>query len=144
MRIDPVASSKSIGSLDSLDPEDNLEPSLQDAVTAAKALFNADGAGLMLADSDGRVRSASASDERAEFAEDNQEVFAQGPCMAAFTERTPMAMRDARAEPQWGEITLVLAAAEIQAALSVPVEVRTSARSSRAPRPTPPASWWAR
>lgn len=31
-------------------------------------------------------------------------------------------MRDARAEPHWGEITLVLTDAEIRAAVSVPVE----------------------
>jgi GAF domain-containing protein len=123
MRIDPTALAKSIGSLDNLDPEDNLERSLQDAVTAAKALFNAAGAGLMLVDSDGRLRWASASDERAQAAEDNQEVFAQGPCMAAFAQAAPMAMRDARAEPHWGEITVALVAAEMRAVLSVPVEV---------------------
>jgi GAF domain-containing protein len=122
MRIDPADLAKSIGSLDSLDAEDNLERSLQAAVVAAKALFNADGAGLMLADAEGRLRWATATDERARVAEDTQEALGQGPCQVAFTQAAPAAMRDARVEPQWGEITLVLTDAEIRAAVSVPVE----------------------
>src|SRR3954454_6456525 len=126
MRIDPAALAKSIGSLYDLDAEHNLDRAVQDAVTAAKLLFRADGAGLMLVDADGRLRWASASDERAQSAEDNQELFGQGPCMAAFAEVTPMQMRDARVEPEWGEITLVMAAEQILASLSVPVEMHGS------------------
>jgi GAF domain-containing protein len=125
MRINPAALAKSIGSLDTLDGEFNLEQSLQAAVLAAKSLFKADGAGLMLADSEGRLRWASATDRRAEIAEDSQEVLAQGPCQTAFTQVAPAVMRDARLEPHWGEMTLILAEeAEIRAALSVPVEAR--------------------
>jgi GAF domain-containing protein len=126
MRIDPAALAKSIGSLYDLDAEHNLDRAVQDAVTAAKVLFRADGAGLMLVDADGRLRWASASDERAQAAEDNQELFGQGPCMAAFAEVAPMQMRDARVEPEWGEITLVMAAEEVLASLSVPVEMNGS------------------
>jgi signal transduction protein with GAF and PtsI domain len=126
MRIDPAALAKSIGSLYDLDAEHNLDRAVQDAVTAAKLLFRADGAGLMLVDADGRLRWASASDERAQSAEDNQELFGQGPCMTAFAEVAPMQMRDARVEPEWGEITLVMAAEQILASLSVPVEMHGS------------------
>ena len=102
MRIDPAALAKSIGSLDNLDAEFNLSQSLQSAVMAAKALFRADGAGLMLADANGRLRWASASDERAEAAEDIQELSGQGPCQVAFAQAAPAAMRDAKVEPHWG------------------------------------------
>jgi GAF domain-containing protein len=124
MRSDPAALAKSIGSLENLDAEFNLNQSLQAAVMAAKALFRADGAGLMLADANGRLRWASATDERAEAAEDIQELSGQGPCQVAFAQRTPAAMRDAKVEPHWGEMTLVLADVQIRAALSVPVEAR--------------------
>ena len=43
----------------------------------------------MLVDIDGQLRWASASDERAQSLEDNQEVFAAGPCMEAYTSGRP-------------------------------------------------------
>jgi GAF domain-containing protein len=123
MGIDPAALAKTIGSLADLDTAANLEQSLREAVTAAKALFNAAGAGLMLADADGQLRWASASDPPTQRVEDGQEALGQGPCQAAFAQAAPARMRDARAEPEWGEITLAMAEVEIRSALSVPVEV---------------------
>jgi hypothetical protein len=55
-----------------------------------------------LADLDGSLRWATASDQRAQTLEDNQEVFAAGPCMEAFTSDRPAAMRDATLERRWG------------------------------------------
>jgi len=78
---------------------------LDQAVVAAKQLFDADAAGIMLVDRDGRLRWASASDERAQSLEDNQEVFAAGPCMQADTSGRPAGMHDATMERRWGEIT---------------------------------------
>jgi GAF domain-containing protein len=92
-------------------------------VVAAKQLFEADGAGLMLIDRQGQLRWASASDQTAQAAEDGQERLAQGPCMAAFSQRSPAVMRDISAEPEWGELAQVLMSEGIYAALSVPVEL---------------------
>src|SRR5215218_2061214 len=77
----------------------------------------------MLAHADGQLRWASASDQLAQAIEDNQEIFGQGPCMDAFAKAQPAAMHDSRREPQWGEITLVLADLQVRAGLSVPVEL---------------------
>ena len=77
MPIDPSMLAKSIGTLTDLDPQD-LPATLHQAVVAAEQLFDADAAGVMLVDVDGRLRWASASDERAQTLEDNQEVFAAG------------------------------------------------------------------
>jgi hypothetical protein len=82
---------KSIGTLTDLDPTQDLTATLQQAVHAAKQQFDADAAGNMLADIDGQLRWASASDQRAQVLEDNQEVFAAGPCMQAFTSGWPVA-----------------------------------------------------
>jgi GAF domain-containing protein len=71
---------KSIGTLTDLHPDQDLGATLQQAVQAAKQLFDADAAGVMLVDIDGSLRWASASDQRAQILEDNQEVFAAGPC----------------------------------------------------------------
>ena len=52
MPIDPTELTKSIGALGTLDPEQGLTPTLQQVVVAAKQLFEADAAGLMLIDAD--------------------------------------------------------------------------------------------
>jgi GAF domain-containing protein len=123
MPIDPSMLAKSIGTLTDLDPTRDLVATVQQAVDAAKSLFDADAAGIMLADVDGSLRWASASDQRAQTLEDNQEVFAAGPCMHAFTTGKPARMHDATLERRWGEITLVFVEVQIRSALSVPVEL---------------------
>jgi GAF domain-containing protein len=123
MPIDPTDLAKSIGTLTDLQPQRDLAKTLQDAVVAAKQLFDVDAAGVMLADGDGQLRWATASDQLAQAIEDNQEIFGQGPCMDAFAHGRPAAMGDSRTEPHWGEITLVLADLEVRSGLSVPVEL---------------------
>jgi GAF domain-containing protein len=90
---------------------------------AAKRLFEADGAGLMLIDRQGQLRWASASDQTAQALEDGQERLVQGPCMAAFSQRAPAVIRDISHEPQWGELVRIMLGEGICAALSVPVEL---------------------
>jgi GAF domain-containing protein len=123
MPIDPTDLAKSIGALGSLDPERGLAPTLQQITDAAKQLFAADGAGLMLVDADGQLRWASASDQTAQAVEDDQERLAQGPCAVAFSQRLPAAIGNLQTEPGWAEFTQVLVSEGISAALSVPVEL---------------------
>ncbi len=56
MPIDPSMLAKSIGTLADLHPEQDLAATLQEAAVAAKQLFDADAAGIMLADMEGRLR----------------------------------------------------------------------------------------
>ena len=123
MPIDPSMLAKSIGTLTDLQPQQDLAKTLQDAVVAARQLFDVDAAGVMLADADGQLRWASASDQLAQAIEDNQELFGQGPCMDAYAHARPAAMSDSRHEPHWGEITLALADLQVLAGVSVPVEL---------------------
>ena len=123
MPIDPSMLAKSIGTLTELQPQQDLVLTLQQAVLAAKQLFDADAAGVMLVDSDGALRWASASDQRAQVLEDNQEVFAAGPCMQAYTTGKPAVMHDATLERRWGEIALTFVEVQIRSGLSVPVEL---------------------
>jgi hypothetical protein len=97
MPIDPAMLAKSIGTLADLDPTRDLAATLRQAVDAAKQLFDADAAGIMLADLDGQLRWATASDQRAQTLEDNQEVFAAGPCWRP----SPRAGRRPCATPPW-------------------------------------------
>jgi len=113
MSIDPAKLASSIGALDTLSLESGLARTLQQVLDSAKALFDADRAGLMLVDHAGALRWASASDQVAEPVAADQERLAQGPCMLAFAQRAPVAVRDLSAEPGWRDL----------AALSVPVQV---------------------
>ena len=123
MPIDPTDLAKSIGALGSLDSQRGLAPTLQQIADAAKQLFSADAAGLMLVDAEGQLRWASASDQVAQNLEDGQERLAQGPCAVAFSQRLPAAIRNIHTDPDWGEFAKVLLAEGVCAALSVPVEL---------------------
>jgi GAF domain-containing protein len=123
MPIDPTDLAKSIGALGSLDPGRGLAATLQQITDAAKQLFRADGAGLMLVDAEGQLRWASASDQSTQTLEDGQERLGQGPCAVAFSQRLPAAIRNLHTEPNWQDFIQVLLAEEICAALSVPVEL---------------------
>jgi GAF domain-containing protein len=123
MPIDPAMLAKSIGTLNDLDPTRDLPATLRQAVLAVKQLFDAQAAGIMLADADGQLRWASASDQRAQTLEDNQEIFAAGPCAQAYTTGKPAVMQDATLERRWGEIALTFVEVQIRSGLSVPVEL---------------------
>ena len=92
-------------------------------MVAAKQLFMVDAAGIMLADPDGRLRWASASDQLAQALEDSQETFVAGPCLQAFASGQPAVMHDATLEPHWGELALAFGELKIRSGLSVPVEL---------------------
>jgi GAF domain-containing protein len=123
MPIDPTDLAKSIGALGTLDPERGLALTLQQVTDAAKQLFRADAAGLMLVDRQGQLRWASASDQTAQTVEDSQERLAQGPCAVAFSQRLPAVIRNIHTEPDWDEFAQVLISEAVRAALSVPVEL---------------------
>ena len=123
MPIDPAALAQNLSSLATVDPQHDLGRAMQQIASAAKALLGVDGAGLMLADERGQLRWATASDQEAQVIEEGQERLWQGPCVNAFAEHAPMAMRDAAKEPQWGKITDVVTGQEMRAGLSVPVQL---------------------
>jgi hypothetical protein len=123
MRIDQEALVASISSLADTAPQGDLPATLQQVVDTAKLLFRATGAGLMLADEHGHLRWVSASDQRAQLAEDNQELLGAGPCVVAFSRGVPAVMHDARRERGWGEIAWVFTEIEVGAAASVPIEL---------------------
>jgi GAF domain-containing protein len=122
MPIDPAALVKSIGALPDLNLEHGFPHVLQQVVHATKVVFNADAAGLMLADADGSLRWASASDQAAQAIEAGQEQYAQGPCQTAFDQHAPAAVRDATTDPAYRQLAGVLRDQGVVAALSVPVE----------------------
>jgi hypothetical protein len=79
LHIEPAALATSIGTLTTLDVDEGFPEALQQVVEAAKLLFQADGAGLMLVGKDGLLTWASASDAQAERAEAVQTELGPGP-----------------------------------------------------------------
>ena len=123
MPIDSALLARSIAALTDLGPERDLASTLDQAVLTVKQLFMVEAAGIMLADNDGTLRSASASDQRAQTLEDSQERLAAGPCVQAFATGRPAVMCDATLEPRWGEVTHAFAEVRIRSGLSVPMRL---------------------
>jgi len=123
MRIELAALAERIGTLTTLDPDEGFPQALQQVVEAAKLLFEADGAGLMLVGKHELLAWASASDAQAERAEAVQAELGAGPCMIAWQQRSPVAVRDVEADSRWSQVAPALVAAQLWAALSVPVEL---------------------
>ena len=97
MPIHPAMLARSIATLTALDPEQDLAATLEQAVVAAKQLFMVDAAGIMLADPDGRLRWASASDQLAQALEDSQERSSPVPACR----RSLAASRQSCMTPPW-------------------------------------------
>jgi GAF domain-containing protein len=123
MPIDPADLVVSLATLGKLDFDRGLARTLQQVVDAAKKLLEADGVGLMLADTNGQLHQASSSDQQVQNVEEHQARAALGICAAAFAKRTPMSVRDVRQDPDRYGLRWVLNDAQIRAALSVPVEL---------------------
>src|SRR5829696_4944500 len=123
MPIDPAALARNISRLAGLDAERDLGQAMQQITSAARELLRVDGAGLMLADERGELRWATASDQPTQIIEEGQERLGQGPCVNAFAEHAPMAMRDAAKEPHWGKITDVVTGQQMRAGLSAPIQL---------------------
>jgi GAF domain-containing protein len=121
--IDPADLVVSIAPLGKLEFDRGLARTLQQAVDAAKELLDVDGVGLMLADSDGQLRRASASDQQVQTIEEHQERAALGLATAAFAKRNPVSVRDAHQDRDDYGLCTVLNDARMVAALSVPVDL---------------------
>ena len=123
MQIDPAALATSIGELHDLDLARGLPVTLQQVVMAARTVFGADGAGIMLADADGELRWASATDQHSQLVGEDQARMGRGPCHAAFCQRMIVSVPDASMEPDPDGSHSVLADAGFRAAISVPIEL---------------------
>ena len=123
MPINPAVLARHVSTLAPLDAQRDLARAMQQITSAAKALLRLDGAGLMLADARGQLRWATAFDQPTQIIEEGQERLGEGPCVNAFAEHAPMAMRDAAKEPHCGAITDVVTGQEMRAGLSVPVQL---------------------
>ena len=125
MPIDPDALTKSVARLEGVDPVDTgLDAALELAVAETDELFEVDGAGLMLIDADGVLRSTTASDRPGGMLESLQEQFGEGPCVDAFLKDGPVLADDLAADPRWPSVGPLAAGHGVRAVLGVPINLR--------------------
>ena len=125
MPIDPDALAKSVARLEGVDPVDTgLDAALELAVAETDELVEVDGAGLMLVDADGVLRSTTASDRPGGMLESLQEQFGEGPCVDAFLKDGPVLADDLAADPRWPSVGPLAAGHGVRAVLGVPIDLR--------------------
>ncbi len=73
--------------------EMRVEDAMHQIVQITHAIFNVNGAGLMLADVDHHLLNAAVSDERMRHLEELQIRHQEGPCIAAFEDKEARAER---------------------------------------------------
>jgi GAF domain-containing protein len=141
MQIDPAALAASIGELHDLDLERGLPVILQQVVLAAKTLCRAGGAGIMLADADGELRWASATDQQVQLVQGDQARLGRGPCHAAFSQRMIVSVQNASSEPDPNGAHAVLGNAGFQAVIAVPIRLHGEPIGSLALHWARPRNW---
>ena len=125
MPIDSEALAKSVARLEGVDPVDTgLDAALDLAVAETAGLFGVDGAGMMLVDGDGALRSSTASDRPGGMLESLQEQFGEGPCVDAFLKDGPVLAQNLGADPRWPSVGPLAAEHGVQAVLGVPIDLR--------------------
>lgn len=81
--------------------EMRVEDALDEIVQTTHTIFNVDGAGLMLADTDHHLRNAAASDNRFLHLEELQVRHGEGPCLAAFDNKELVGSEDLAEDKRW-------------------------------------------
>jgi GAF domain-containing protein len=122
-RIAPALLAKSIGSLETLPTDGGLGPAMTQLVRAADLLFDSNGAGMMLVNLDGTLRSAGGSNPRATELEEAQEVTQTGPCVIAYLERRVIYAENVAEDERWPELWQPMIDANVHSVLSVPIAV---------------------
>jgi GAF domain-containing protein len=101
--------------------EMRVEDAMHDIVRSTHAIFDVDGAGLMLADAEHQLRNVAVSDARFGHLEDLQLELGEGPCLAAFTDKELVAAEDLTTDTRWPEFCRAATARGVRAVLASPL-----------------------
>jgi GAF domain-containing protein len=101
--------------------EMRVEDAIREIVHTTHAMFDVDGAGLMLADSEHHLRNVAASDARFDHLEDLQIQHQQGPCIAAFEEKVLVGAEDLERDGRWPAFSDAAVARNVRAVLASPL-----------------------
>src|SRR5450755_21607 len=123
--------------------EMRVEDALAEIVQATHTIFNVDGAGLMLADTEHHLRNAAVSDARFDHLEDLQVRYGEGPCVAAFDNKELVGSEDLAEDERWPLFSEAAVERGVRAVLASPLPynqdaVGVVAVMSQKPRPWSP------
>jgi GAF domain-containing protein len=101
--------------------EMRVEDAFREVVHTTHAMFDVDGAGLMLTDADQHLRSVAASDNRFAHLEELQVDHGEGPCIDAFDQKELVGAEDLESDPRWPTFSEAAVAREVRAVLASPL-----------------------
>jgi signal transduction protein with GAF and PtsI domain len=107
--------------------ETDVNEAMHRIVHTTHAIFDVDGAGLMLVDADQTLRNAAVSDDRLDRLETLQLEHDEGPCITAFDEKTLVCAEDLAGETRWPDFCPAARAAGLSAILASPIPYNQSA-----------------
>jgi len=101
--------------------EMRVEDAMHQIVQTTHAIFDVDGAGLMLADVDHHLLNAAVSDERMRHLEELQVRHHEGPCITAFEDKELIRAEDLTREERWPSFSQHAVIRGIRAVLASPI-----------------------
>jgi GAF domain-containing protein len=101
--------------------EMSVQDAIREIVHTTHAIFDVDGAGLMLADADRHLRSVAASDDRFAHLEELQIQHAEGPCIDAFEHKELVGAEDLTGESRWPAFSAAALERQVRAVLASPL-----------------------
>lgn len=142
MPIDEGRVRQSVDGLHQADLRDGeLGASLRQVIEATKAIFGADGAGLMLLDEQDALHYVGATDGRSAAFEAAQEETGEGPCVDSLIHDRVVSTDDLEADDRWPRLKEAIGGVGIRALLGVPVHLGGTAVGSLNVGRTVPAGW---
>jgi GAF domain-containing protein len=101
--------------------EMRVEDAMHEIVQATHAIFNVDGAGLMLADAEHHLRNVAVSDDRLRHLEELQVRHQEGPCIAAFDDKELVGAEDLTEDTRWPCFSEAAVGRGVRAVLASPL-----------------------
>ncbi len=101
--------------------EMRVEDAMHEIVQTTHAIFDVDGAGLMLADSQHHLRNVAVSDDRLRHLEELQIQHQEGPCIAAFEDKELVGAEDLTKDGRWPSFCSAAVSRGVRAVLASPL-----------------------
>jgi GAF domain-containing protein len=101
--------------------EMRVEDALHEIVHTTHRMFDVDGAGLMLIDSEQHLRSVAASDDRLAHLEELQIEHSEGPCIAAYEDKELVGAEDLAHDTRWPKFSDAATSRRVRAVLASPL-----------------------
>jgi GAF domain-containing protein len=101
--------------------EMRVEDAMHEIVQTTHAIFDVDGAGLMLADAEHQLRNVAVSDDRLGHLEELQIHHHEGPCIAAFDDKELVGVEDLKQDARWPLFSAAAVDRGVRAVLASPL-----------------------